>query len=214
MRTVLRKIFAVWGLPERIRVDNGAPWGSGGDLPPALALWLIGLGVEVIWNRPRHSQENGQVERSHGVIAQWAEPEKCQGPQALQQHVDWAVEIQREKYPAINGQSRSQAYPALLDGARPYDPVQEEIVWDFERVCAFLARGVWSRRVSKVGRISLYNRDYGVGRPYAGQDVSIRFDAASLEWVFLDNQGNQIVRHTPREINPDRILALDVARRK
>lgn len=210
----MRNIFTHWGLPERIRVDNGSPWGPGGDTPPALALWLIGLGVEVIWNRPRHAQDNGQVERSHGVIAQWAEPERCAGPQALQQHVDWAVEIQREKYPAIDGQSRAQAYPALLDGARAYDPAQEEMVWDFERVCAFLARGVWSRRVSKVGRISLYNRDYRVGRPYARQDVRVRFDAASLQWLILDNQGNEIIRHTPKEISRERILALDVARRK
>jgi hypothetical protein len=214
VQAALRTIFARWGLPKRMRVDNGAPWGSFGDLPPALALWLIGLGVEVIWNRPGHAQENGRVERTHGVIAQWAEPERCAGVLVLQRHVEWAIEIQREKYPAINGQSRSQAYPTLLDGARFYDPSQEEALWDLERVHVFLAQGVGSRRVSKVGRISLYNRDYPVGRPYARQDVSVRFDAVSREWVILDNQGDEIVRHAPKEISRERILALDVSRRK
>src|SRR5271157_1101411 len=31
-------------MPARIRVDNGTPWGSAGDLPTDLALWLFGLG--------------------------------------------------------------------------------------------------------------------------------------------------------------------------
>jgi hypothetical protein len=43
----LRRAFADWGRPERFRVDNGVPWGSWGDLPTDLALWLIGLGVGV-----------------------------------------------------------------------------------------------------------------------------------------------------------------------
>ena len=214
MQAELRAIFARWGLPERIRVDNGAPWGPGGDLPPALALWLIGLGIEVIWNRLGHSQDNSKVERTHGVTARWAEPERCQGPAALQRQVDWALEIQREKYPSINGQSRAEAYPTLLQGARPFDPAQEQIMWNLGRVCAFLARGVWSRRVSKVGRISLYNRDYPVGRRYARQDVSVRFDVLSREWVILDHQGNEIKRHTAQEISQERILALEVSRKK
>lgn len=210
----MRGIFACWGLPQRIRVDNGAPWGPGGDLPPAMALWLTGLGVEVLWNRPRHAQANGKVERTHGVTAQWAEPERCKGMQELQQKVEWAIGIQREKYPAINGQSRTEAYPALLDGGRPYDPAQEPDMWKLDRVYALLEQGVWSRRVSKVGRISLYNRDYAVGRSYARQDVNLRFDAQSHEWIILDDQGNQITRHTAREITRKRILALDVSRKK
>ena len=40
-----------------------------------LALWLIGLGIEVIWNPPRCPQANGVVERSQGTGKRWAEPE-------------------------------------------------------------------------------------------------------------------------------------------
>jgi hypothetical protein len=43
-----RAAFCRWGLPERLRSDNGYPWGSAGDFPSELALWLIGLGVEMI----------------------------------------------------------------------------------------------------------------------------------------------------------------------
>jgi transposase InsO family protein len=53
VRHQLRLALTQWGLPARFRVDNGAPWGSWGDFPTALALWVIGLGVGMHWNRPR-----------------------------------------------------------------------------------------------------------------------------------------------------------------
>jgi hypothetical protein len=44
VQDALRRVFARWGRPDRVRVDNGPPWGSREDLPTAFALWLIGLG--------------------------------------------------------------------------------------------------------------------------------------------------------------------------
>jgi transposase InsO family protein len=66
VQTVLRNTFKRWGRPLRFRVDNGVPWGSSGDLPPDLVLWLLGLGVETVTNPPRRPQDNGVVERSQG----------------------------------------------------------------------------------------------------------------------------------------------------
>src|SRR5205823_7991421 len=62
-----RRAFARWGLPQRIRVDNGVPWGSDDGGPTELACWLVGLGVGVVWNPPRRPQANGVVERSQGA---------------------------------------------------------------------------------------------------------------------------------------------------
>jgi transposase InsO family protein len=202
-------------LPQRIRVDNGAPWGSPqSDLPPALALWLIGLGVEVIWNRPHHSQENGVVERTHGVLAPWVEPERCPDAVRLQAHIDWAVQIQRERYPALDGQTRAAVYPELLEVARPYDPVTEQDIWNLDHVRAFLARGLWRRKVSKSGSISIYNRPHSVGRPYAGQAVNVQFDAVQHQWVVSDDHGDEIKRFDAPEISQARILALNVTQEK
>jgi transposase InsO family protein len=63
----LRQAFALWGRPSWLRVDNGVPWRFDEGLPPELACWLIGLGVEVTWNPPHHPQANGVVERSQGI---------------------------------------------------------------------------------------------------------------------------------------------------
>jgi hypothetical protein len=73
----LRRAFARWGLPDRLRVDNGAPWGSDDGLPTELACWLIGLSVPVVANPPYCAQANGVVERFQGVGQQWAEPHTC-----------------------------------------------------------------------------------------------------------------------------------------
>ena len=60
-------IFRCYGLPIRINTDNGAPWGAPrqpGQLS-RLAIWLIRLGIQISFSRPRHPQANGKDERFH-----------------------------------------------------------------------------------------------------------------------------------------------------
>ena len=71
VQAALRRVFEQWGLPKRMRVDNGAPWATWADLPPAFALWLIGLGIKMIWNHPHCPKENANVERCNGLIGTW-----------------------------------------------------------------------------------------------------------------------------------------------
>ncbi len=214
VQTGLRRFFAGWGLPQGLRVDNGAPWGSWSDLPTDLTLWLWGLDIEVHHNRPRHCQENGRVERSHGVLGRWAEPTKCASGQDLQAHLAAASRLQRECYPALAGQPRAVAYPTLRAGGRPYDPAREATLFDVRRVWARLATRTWRRRVDRVGRISVYNRALGVGRQWAGQEVVVRFDAAAVAWVIQDARGTTLRTHPAPELSRARILALDVTHRR
>lgn len=63
----MRQVFRTYGLPVRINVDNGAPWGSPSQpgQVSALALWWIRLGIRVSFSRPYHPQTNGKDERFH-----------------------------------------------------------------------------------------------------------------------------------------------------
>jgi hypothetical protein len=214
VRDLLRDAFTAWGLPDRIRVDNGHPWGSWNDLPRELALWLIGVGVEVIWNHPCRPKENAKVERTQGVTQQWVEPGRCSGRPDLAQRLEWAIRIQREEYPALRGKTRLESYPALRQRRRPYVRSEEEALWDLTRVAAFLSRGVWRRQVSKTGQISLYNRNYRVGRGHAGQEVSVRFDATGRQWVVQDAQGQELARHAAEQITREQIMNLHVMHRR
>jgi hypothetical protein len=210
----LRTIFARWGLPERIRVDNGHPWGLHPDLPQDIALWWLGLGVAVIWNHPRHPQENGVVERAQSLTGQWSEPAHCGSYPELQARLNWVGTIQREQYPAADGQSRAAAYPALSGGGRPYDPEREASTWDLQAVCRYLGQGVWRRRVDKAGKIYLYNHPYQAGERRAGQWVNVRFDADQREWVLLADGGEEIHRYPAEQIRAERIRAFNVSHRK
>lgn len=62
----LQQVFKRYGLPERFNFDNGPPWGSSGkDAVTRFAIWLIRLGINVSYSRPKHPQTNGKEERFH-----------------------------------------------------------------------------------------------------------------------------------------------------
>src|SRR6478752_1328415 len=111
IQDMFRRTFTHWGLPQGVHVDNGYPWGTPRDLPTELALWLIGLGLEVIWNPPAQPRENPKVERCQGVAAAWAEPHTCAGPAQLSDHLDRVCQMQCREYPSISGSSRVAAFP-------------------------------------------------------------------------------------------------------
>jgi hypothetical protein len=167
----LRQACGRWGRPATLRVDKGGPWGSAGDLPPELALGLLGLGVAMHGKDPRRPQPNGVVERSPGTGKRWAEPAACatvaQRPQRLQE-VDT---IQRADYPSIAGRSRSAAFPELAHSGRPYRAAWERRHWDPPRVLEHLAGDAVPRRVDKNGAVSRYHRAHDVGCRHRGKTV-------------------------------------------
>src|SRR3954454_13488480 len=95
VQAVLRHWFTVWGLPGQLRLDNGQPWGGWSDVPPDLALWVLGFGIGLPWNRPRHKQGNAVIERGHGVCQRWVEAHTCVTTDELQTRLDYFTTLQR-----------------------------------------------------------------------------------------------------------------------
>jgi transposase InsO family protein len=61
--------FRRYGIPERMTMDNGSPWGN--DLQhryTPLTVWLIRLGIGVSHSRPYHPQTQGKDERFHRTL--------------------------------------------------------------------------------------------------------------------------------------------------
>jgi hypothetical protein len=210
----LRRAFERWGLPLRLRVDNGTPWGSWSDLPPALALWLIGLGVGVIWNEPRRPQQNGVVERSQGTAKRWAEPHACRSPAELQARLDADDLLQRERYPVAGGRSRRELFPGLGHGGRAYREADEAGAWCLQRVRDHLAEVAVPRRVDGQGKVSVYNRSLYVGVMYAGRGVWVQFDPGRGEWLINDGAGQQLRTQPAPEIGAESIRGLRLTGRK
>lgn len=162
------------------------------------------------WIPPGQPQQNGHIERGNGVTQQWAEPGACSTRSQLQARLNQECEVQRERYPSVAGMSRAEAYPALRHSGRPYLPRDEGRAWDLSRVDRFLAELTLYRRANARGAIWLYGEGRGLGRAHRGQEVQVRFDAGSRQWVVSDLQGEELKRLPAPELSRERILALKV----
>ena len=68
VRAQLVTTFQRYGLPDRVLVDNGSPWGHHPAHPyTPLTVWLRRLGIAVSHSRPYRPQTLGKDERFHGT---------------------------------------------------------------------------------------------------------------------------------------------------
>ena len=68
-RPRFERAFAEYGLPERVRSDNGPPFGGPGlGRLSALAVWWIRLGIVPERIEPGHPEQNGAHEQFHAVL--------------------------------------------------------------------------------------------------------------------------------------------------
>lgn len=72
-RRAMTRLFQRFGLPQVIRVDNGAPFGGSGPLGlTRLSVWWLRLGIQVEFTRRAHPEDNGGHEQMHRVFKQEA----------------------------------------------------------------------------------------------------------------------------------------------
>lgn len=77
-RRVFARLFLEQGVPERIRCDNGSPFGGGGPTGlTRLSAWWVKLGIEVEFITPGRPCENGAHEQFHRVY----KAEVARGPE-------------------------------------------------------------------------------------------------------------------------------------
>jgi hypothetical protein len=199
-------------MPERIKVDNGRPFGNPQrDLPPPLALWLVGHAVEVVHNRPRHPQDNATVENLQGTSSRWSEPHRCASAEELQQRLNENARLQRTRLRTrvLSGRTRLEVYPELEQNARRF--AAED--FDYERVAAYLAEGSYVRKVASNGRITLYGHPHQVGLRYRGQKVRVEFDAEGKQWQVFDRKGDLAKTLPVPYLGSEQVINLSIGQR-
>jgi putative transposase len=68
-RRCFERAFAEYGLPQRLRSDNGAPFACAGVIGLSrLAVWWIRLGIVPERIAPGHPEQNGSHEQFHAVL--------------------------------------------------------------------------------------------------------------------------------------------------
>jgi hypothetical protein len=194
-----------------MRVDNGEPLGHPTmTMTPVLALWLIGMDIDMIWNKPRCPQQNGVVENMQATSSRWVELDKIRDLEHLQIRLDQEAFLQREKLPVkrLDRKTRIVCFPELETSRRIYNLND----FDEQKVYNFLSKKVYTRKVSTVGTISHYGQIFSVGTKFKGQFVQLKFNKESLEWIIYDNQ-KEIKRRSADHLDREAILNLTVCQR-
>lgn len=177
-------------MPKQIKVDNGLPFGNGGsDLPPQLAMWLISLGIEMVWNPPRTPQANGIVENIQGISERWSEPGKCKDLDSLQEHLDQVAYYQREKFRSatLKGKTRREAFEDLSLKPRPYTG---EI--DLDKICQYFQGKQFQRTVSKNGQIHFLGQRFTIGRKHRGKEIEVVLATTPTKWRVISKEGVEL----------------------
>lgn len=161
----LTAAFRRYGLPMRMTMDNGAPWGSDGVHYTRLDLWLMRQGIRVGHSRPFHPQTQGKDERFHRTL----DVEVLQGTQWIDlAHAQRAFDGWRHIY------NQERPHEALAMGV-PSERYRSSAREFIERPPPpEYGDGEEVRRVHEHGRIAWRGRNWKVGKAFVGERVAIR----------------------------------------
>jgi len=198
--------FEKWGLPQKIKIDNGRPFvnPNNRDVPTLALLWWTGLGIELIQNTPGRPQENGAVEGLQGTLYRWVNPEKYLDQDSFQLAVNEVGRIQREVYkiPAQAYQTRISLFPELNNNPRTYSKEK----FDFSKVEQHMAKRAWARKVKSNGEIRFMGEAIYVGYKHAAKQVTLSYDPIESTWLIHDTKGLLIKTSTKDIISQKKIL--------
>lgn len=189
VRTSLIEVFRRYGLPERMTMDNGGPWGSDSEHPyTALTLWLIRLGIRVGHSRPYHPQTQGKDERFHRTlkaeVLQW---HSFRDLTHCQEHFDhWrAIYNHQRPHESLGNQVPASRYMA---SKRPYPEQLPPLEYGPDDDV---------RKVQAKGEIHYKGQVYRVGTAFKGLHVGIRPTNVDgkLEVYFCHQQVAEIDLH-------------------
>lgn len=174
VRRHLTAAFERYGLPERMLMDNGAPWGaSGQSYHTRFTAWLIRLGITVSHGKPHHPQTQGKEERFHRTLKLEVLSQRplWHGLGELQLAFNtWRSEYNfRRPHEALGLEPPASRY---APSPRPFPVVLPAIEYD----CDFEVR-----RVRENGRIKLNGREHPVSKAFSGEPVGLR-EVADGKW--------------------------------
>ncbi|MBE0613201.1 MAG: transposase [Burkholderiales bacterium] len=163
--SVFERLFKDYGLPWRIRSDNGVPFASPNALYglSRLAVWWLRLGIQIERIKPGHPEQNGRHERMHLTLKK--ETTKPPGNNLLQQQGKFDHFVKEYNYErphqGINMKCPGDLYKP---SARPYRGLPE---LDYPLHDQTIT-------VTACGRICLQSKKVNLSQVFAGQRVGVK----------------------------------------
>jgi putative transposase len=162
-RQRFERAFAAYGLPERIRSDNGPPFASTGLARLSrLSVWWIRLGIVPERIALGHPEQNGSHEQFHSVLkAETARPPAAHARAQQRRFARFCLEYNQQRpHEALQDDVPASCYqpsPRVLP--RQLSPL--EYPGHFE-----------IRRVSTIGQVSWRGAPVFLSEALAGEDVA------------------------------------------
>jgi transposase InsO family protein len=170
----LTAIFRQYGLPQRMLMDNGSPWGSDADHPwTPLTVWLLTLGIDVAHGRPYHPQTQGKDERFHRTL---------NVELLCRRRFDDLDDCQRgfNHWRRTYNHDRPHESLDLETPAGRYQPSR----WSFPEPPPPIEYGTGDavRKVQDGGILHFANHQFRVGQAFHGQRVALRPTTTDGRW--------------------------------
>lgn len=174
VRERLIAIFRRYGLPRKMLMDNGPPWGTEGQADySVLTVWLLRLGVQVGHSSPYHPQTLGKDERFHRTLE--AELlQYCRGQElgVCQQR----FEVWRQTYKLERPHEALELAPPVSRYRESPRSFPETLpVWEY-------GPGDQVRKVQAEGWFSFRGREFRVSKAFRGQAVALRSTLTDGVW--------------------------------
>lgn len=162
-RRRFEQAFAEYGLPDRMRSDNGGPFASTGlGRLSRLSVWWMRLGIAPERIAPGHPEQNGSHEQFHSVLkAETTRPPAANASAQQRRFTRFCAEYNHERpHEALQDQPPASCYqPSARSLPSRLPPV------------AYPGH-LETRRVSAIGQVSWRGQVWFVSGALAGEDVA------------------------------------------
>ncbi len=172
---IFKASFLEYGLPNRVRSDNGPPFGSvGAGRLTTLSVNLIKAGVTPEWIRPGHPEENGRHERFHLTLKQ----DVANPPKATIALQNQAI----DKFKYIYNYKRPHEALGMKTPGSVYN--NSKRVWDGKLRSPEYDSNVKVRKICSNGCIWINQKDHYITQSLEGEYVGLKENEEGDEEVY------------------------------
>jgi hypothetical protein len=178
----LRLSFMEWGMPMYLQTDHGSVFfdnKSSSPYPTTLYLWLLGLGIDILFTPVGKPQKQGLVERSHRTLdAQLT-------PGIVLNTLDELFNFYQNRRQRLNehiSASATNNLPPLVnrpDACMPlktYQPSKEAEIFDKTRIQSYLQDQTWFRLVAANKTFSMGGQLYHLPSAKPNSEIAITYN--------------------------------------
>lgn len=189
----MRLAFNEFGLPKAIQADHGSNFYENrakSPFPTTLHLWLLGLGVELVWANAYRPTDQAVVERSHQVTHdQNNRSVAFKNMQDFQEHIDRRRKELNENIGCDTFQKPPLvAFPEAIHSKTFYNPLSEEKLFSTQRIDKYLTDKKWFRKVSSNHTLSIGGQVYYLPKAKKLSELTVCFDDKTRNLIFRDDK--------------------------